>query len=212
MRRCFAALAAVVALALPASAAAHAMPTSAVLLHLGSEQVTGEVELPLDRLAVAIGEDRTTAEIERYTRSHIKAAGAGGQAWKVAVSGGHVEAKNFVANLTLTPPDGNVGDFDLRYDVIVEQLVTHKAIVTVGDETLGVFDWNTKSLHVDASEISWRHQLVSSAGLGVQHIGEGADHLLFLLMLLIPAPLVARAGRWRRAATPAAARSASCTW
>ena len=32
----------------------------------------------------------------------------------------------------------------------------------------------------------------------MQHIGEGADHLLFLLMLLIPAPLVARRGRWRR--------------
>ena len=32
----------------------------------------------------------------------------------------------------------------------------------------------------------------------MRHISEGADHLLFLLMLLIPAPLVARRGRWRR--------------
>jgi hypothetical protein len=47
---------------------------------------------------------------------------------------------------------------------------------------------------------------VASAGLGVQHVSSGSDHLLFLLMLLLPAPLVARRGRWRRG--PGAGRSA----
>ena len=37
--------------------------------------------------------------------------------------------------------------------------------------------------------------------LGVRHIAEGTDHLLFLLTLLLPAPLLAVAGRWRRPAT-----------
>ena len=32
--------------------------------------------------------------------------------------------------------------------------------------------------------------------LGVRHIAEGQDHLLFLLALLLPAPLLARGGRW----------------
>jgi hypothetical protein len=32
--------------------------------------------------------------------------------------------------------------------------------------------------------------------LGMRHIAEGADHLLFLLTLLLPAPLLARRGRW----------------
>jgi len=32
--------------------------------------------------------------------------------------------------------------------------------------------------------------------LGVHHIAEGTDHLLFLLTLLLPAPLLALAGRW----------------
>lgn len=36
--------------------------------------------------------------------------------------------------------------------------------------------------------------------LGMHHIAEGADHLLFLLALLLPAPLQARRGRWRGAA------------
>ena len=33
--------------------------------------------------------------------------------------------------------------------------------------------------------------------LGVHHIATGRDHLLFLIMLLLPAPLVAVGGRWR---------------
>ncbi len=37
--------------------------------------------------------------------------------------------------------------------------------------------------------------------LGVRHIAEGTDHLLFLLTLLLPAPLLAVAGRWRQRAT-----------
>jgi HupE / UreJ protein len=32
--------------------------------------------------------------------------------------------------------------------------------------------------------------------LGTRHIAEGTDHLLFLLVLLLPAPLLVRGGRW----------------
>ena len=36
--------------------------------------------------------------------------------------------------------------------------------------------------------------------LGMQHIAEGTDHLLFLLVLLLPAPLLAVSGRWSQPA------------
>jgi hypothetical protein len=36
--------------------------------------------------------------------------------------------------------------------------------------------------------------------LGLRHIAEGADHRLFLLALLLPAPLLARGGRWKERA------------
>lgn len=36
--------------------------------------------------------------------------------------------------------------------------------------------------------------------LGASHIAEGTDHLLFLLALLLPAPLMAAGGRWAQAA------------
>jgi HupE / UreJ protein len=221
-RSAFAALAAAILLAaVPATAGAHPMSTSAVLLAIGSGKVGGEVQLPVDRLAVALKRDLTPAEaagplraeIERYTHRHIHAVGADGREWKVAVGGGHIEridnVDHIVMSLSLTPPDGKVTDFDLRYDVIVDQLVTHKAIATIRSqwdkgttahepETLGVYDWHTKSVRVDADGGSWLQGVLATGGLGVQHISEGADHLLFLLMLLIPAPLVVRGGRWRR--------------
>ena len=34
-------------------------------------------------------------------------------------------------------------------------------------------------------------------GLGMRHIAEGTDHLLFLLVLLLPAPLLATGSRWK---------------
>jgi HupE / UreJ protein len=221
-RSAFAALAAAILLAaVPATAGAHPMSTSAVLLAIGSGKVGGEVQLPVDRLAVALKRDLTPAEaagplraeIERYTHRHIHAVGADGREWKVAVGGGQIEridnVDHIVMPLSLTPPDGKVTDFDLRYDVIVDQLVTHKAIATIRSqwakgttahepETLGVYDWHTKSLRVDADGGSWLQGVLATGGLGVQHISAGADHLLFLLMLLIPAPLVARHGRWGR--------------
>jgi len=39
-------------------------------------------------------------------------------------------------------------------------------------------------------------QLASLFRLGMRHIAEGTDHLLFLLVLLLPAPLLAAGRRW----------------
>ncbi|MGY1784386.1 HupE/UreJ family protein [Geodermatophilus sp. SYSU D00698] len=44
--------------------------------------------------------------------------------------------------------------------------------------------------------------LVDVVGYGLHHVLEGADHLLFLLTLLLVAPLVAVGGRWRRREGP----------
>ncbi|WP_180687051.1 HupE/UreJ family protein [Streptomyces gossypiisoli] len=211
------------------SAGAHPMSTSAVLLDIRDDRVEGEVQLPVDRLAVAVHRDLTRDSVlgtdrtflARYTAGHIGAVGEDARPWQVTLGTGTVRTidgtPHLVYPLTIRPPDGTVTDFDLRYDVIVEELLTHKVIATVrydfgrgilrtdDAETLGVFDFSTKSLEVPAGEGSWLRGFATTAGLGVEHVGEGADHLLFLLMLLIPAPLVAVGGRWR--AAPSARRS-----
>lgn len=212
-------------------AGAHPMSTSAVLLDIHEDRVEGEVQLPVDRLAIAVGRDLTRdsvlgadqAFLKRYAARHISAAGENGTSWTVALGTASVRtidgSAHLVYPLTIRPPDGHVTDFDLRYDVIVEELLTHRIIVTVrydfgrgvlkaeDAKTLGVFDWDTKSLRVPAGGGSWVRGFATTAGLGIEHIGEGADHLLFLLMLLIPAPLVAAGGRWRATAAPSARRS-----
>jgi hypothetical protein len=190
-------------LAVAPRASAHAMPTSAVELTVNAHAVRGELRLPRDRLAVALGRTPAATALEHYSAANIRAVGDDGRAWRVLVSAAHVEGADWVETLTLTPPGGKVTAFDLRYDVILAELVTHRAIVTLqtrfaAPRTLGVLDWTRHTIHVSPGESSWLHGLLATARLGVQHIGEGADHLLFLLMLLLPAPLFARAGRWRR--------------
>jgi hypothetical protein len=50
---------------------------------------------------------------------------------------------------------------------------------------------------VDVSSLAfWFRGFGSMFRLGVQHIAEGTDHLLFLLTLLLPAPLIAVGSRW----------------
>lgn len=218
------ALAAVLAVGAGAAAAsAHPMNTSAVLLDIHSDRVTAEVRLPLDRLAVALGRSELTAtqadgalrsSLQQYTQQRMTATTKGGVPWSVSVAPGEVETFNgiryLVENVTLTPPQGGaVTDFRLGYDIIIDQLITHQAIVTIrsqwkegtnaaNTQTLGVFDWDTRTLTVDASGGSWWRGMLTTGALGVHHISSGADHLLFLLMLLIPAPLVAVRGRWGR--------------
>ncbi|WP_240980582.1 hypothetical protein [Streptomyces sp. Z423-1] len=150
------------------------MSTSAVLLDIRDDRVEGEVQLPVDRLAVAVHRDLTRDSVlgtdrtflARYTAGHIGAVGEDARPWQVTLGTGTVRTIDGTAHLvyplTIRPPDGTVTDFDLRYDVIVEELLTHKVIATVrydfgrgilrtdDAETLGVFDFSTKSLEVPA--------------------------------------------------------------
>ena len=206
-------------------ASAHPQNTSAVLLDVHGDRVEGEVQLPIDRLAVAVDRELTSTSVlgadraflQHYAAGHIAAVCDDGRRWAIALGAPEVQRIDRTAHLVypldLRPPNGRVTTFDLRYDVIVEELRTHKVIATVrydfdrgvltGEdaETLGVFNFATTTLTVPTGDGSWVRGFAATAGLGIEHIREGADHLLFLLMLLIPAPLVAVGGRWRAGAS-----------
>lgn len=138
--------------------------------------------------------------------------------------------------LTLTPPIGTSvsaeeGSFDLGYDAVVDRVATHVVIVTVRSDTtssssfdgayeVGVIRRSTvtntvEPLHVDLSSggTTGASGFLAMVGLGMQHIREGTDHQLFLLTLLLPAPLLARRRRWAGAvpATTAVRRIATTT-
>jgi hypothetical protein len=220
---------------LASPAGAHPMSTSAVLLDMRDDRVEGEVQLPprppRHRRAPrphpesVLGTDR--AFLGRYTARHISAGSEGTVLDRRARCPVGPDDRRDAAPRLSAPDSGRRTDgsppstcattsssrnssptgciVTVRYDFDRGILKTDDA------ETLGVFDHSTKSLEVPAGEGSWSRGFATTAGLGIEHVGEGADHLLFLLMLLIPAPLVAAGGRWRTAPCPRdAVSSGSC--
>jgi hypothetical protein len=218
--------------------AAHPMPNSLVVLDLQPGGVAAELQLPLSELEPAFGhgiahhpEQAATefgADLRAYLAQHVRSVSPDGRPWTVRVGELQVHAaeqtatgpyQELTAQLWLQPPPGaSARTFTLRYDVILHQVVTHMALVSVRR------DWEAGRVAADApTEVGvirldavnnvvppfdidlgvasggWWAGFKGMVGLGVRHIAEGTDHLLFLLVLLLPAPLLlTKTRRWGR--------------
>ncbi|WFA17409.1 HupE/UreJ family protein [Paenibacillus mucilaginosus] len=208
---------------LPAGpASAHAMPSSAVCLDVHEDGVEAELQLPLDRLEVAFGQTLTAnpedvpasygRELSAYAAERIQPQTPEGEAWTVEVRSLEVQAEEqgseLIVKVWLQPPAGaSVEKFTLNYDVIIRELLTHTILVSVRSdwksgitaadpELIGTIQGKVQSLDVDRSGGSLWTGFQSVVASGMHHIAEGFDHLLFLLVLLLPAPLAVRGGRW----------------
>ncbi|GAB2570650.1 HupE/UreJ family protein [Microlunatus antarcticus] len=172
--------------------------------------------------------------IDAYLVAHVRPTSDDGRAWSVVAGAPTVSGAGDARTtglyrevrvlLTLTPPAGaDVRSFDLGYDAVVDRVATHTVIVTVSSDWSGgqvsapyevgtvVRDTVTGTvvpLHVDLGSGSDLRGLTSMVVLGIQHIREGTDHQLFLLTLLLPAPLLVSASGPRRWGGPVTARSA----
>lgn len=204
------------------TATAHEMPSSAVSLDFEADRVTAELVLPLDRLEIAFGQTLTDSpsdvltkhsnQLGPYILQHVHPVSPIGDEWTVTVTDMSLQMDaqpyDLIVQLAMTPPDGAPVDrFTFRYDVIVHQLVTHSVIVSVRSDwnhavtpsdpiLLGTLRANVTSIKVDRSGGSWWTGFVNFVQLGISHIAEGTDHLMFLLVLLLPAPMLAKAKRW----------------
>lgn len=208
-------------LAMTRPAWAHPMPNSAVVLHLGRAAIGVDLTLPIGELAsgwerpLPLDSARTVQlhgeALKGYVLQHVHASAPDGRAWTVTVRQVAPSADpepDVCVSLTLTPPPGAPVDrFTLRYDAIFHRLVTHTAIVTMAadwrngvtsdePDVLGTLRDTAAELIIDRSGGSWLRGTGAMFRLGARHIAEGTDHLLFLLALILPSPLVAAAGRW----------------
>ncbi len=199
----------------------HPMPNSAVVLRLHRGGIDAELTLPIGELAVGwekplpMDSDQTVrqygAELEDYVRAHVRPTAPDGRPWTVTVREviPVVEQEPDVrVALTMTPPPGAPADrLTFHYDVIFHHLITHTAVVTLasdwrngvmGEEPvlLGTMRDTHAAMPIDRSGGSWFQGFAAMFRLGTCHIAEGTDHLLFLLALILPAPLVAAGGRW----------------
>jgi hypothetical protein len=200
----------------------HPMPNSAVVLRLDRSGIEAELTLPIGELAIGwekplpLDSVQTVRQfgkdLEAYVLAHVRASAPDGRPWTVTVrevTPVVEQTPDVRVNLTMTPPPGAPVDrLTFHYDVIFHHLITHNAVVSLasdwrngvtGEEPvlLGTMRDISTELVIDRSGGSWFQGFAAMFRLGARHIAEGTDHLLFLLALILPAPLIAVNERWR---------------
>lgn len=200
-----------------AAASGHPSPHSEVLLEGGAGHVRAEVTLPVDELALAFGQPLVDAPSNRvlvgdapiaaYLAAHIRPVAPDGRAWTVRFVNVrwllHQRPADARAIVTLHPPPGAPLDrFTLQVDAIAHHVQSHITVVALRADAdapariLGTLRFGQRCLEVRGADPRWWAGSPDLFRLGMLHIAEGADHLLFLLTLLLPAALVAGDGRW----------------
>lgn len=211
----------------------HPMPHSIFSFDVKSDKIFAELKVPLKELQLAVPFDVTEQpknllEKERkqqiidYFMAHIRPKTIKGLDWRVEILSMSLaettqeatgKYQELTVQLFMQPPPGESNrKFDLYYDAVLHQVVTHKIFVnlkqdwqngkTDGKETsLGVIELNVAantitSMPINLDEGSLLKGFIFMIWLGINHIAEGIDHLLFLLVLLLPATLNASGGHW----------------
>lgn len=212
--------------------AAHPMPNSVVLLDIQPEGVSAELQLPLSELQLAFGHEvalnpetlvkRLGPQLRTYLLQHVRPISPDNHPWTVKVQDMTIQPveesasgpyQELTVRLWLQPPAGaSSRAFTFNYDVIIHQLVTHTALVSIRqDWETGVYAEHPVEVGVIRLDVVNNVipplQITQSSGglwqgfkgmvqLGIKHISAGTDHLLFLLVLLLPAPLLVNLRRW----------------
>lgn len=209
------------ALALAAGPArAHLMPNSEISLEIGRSRLEAAIVIPLGELQYAEPGLRKLragtpgpAErqmISRYLQAHMSARSLDDQPWALLVTGATIrgEPSDLEARIELVPPAGSsTRRLSLRYDAVIDRLPNHIALLLLKSdfdagrisdrpELLGALRQGKDTIIIERGTGSGWRGFAAAIGLGVHHIAEGHDHLLFLVALLLPAPLVAAGRRW----------------
>ncbi len=161
-------------------------------------------------------------QIKEYLLAHIHPMVAKDQPWMIEIQDLALQKgeqtysgpfQEIIVHLLLTPPKGaSTRNFIFDYDVIMHQLVTHSALVLLRSDwaagkahteptEIGVIRVDTKTtliypLTINLAEGNFWKGFTGMFALGEEHIKEGIDHLMFLLVLLLPIPLSFSKIRW----------------
>jgi HupE / UreJ protein len=167
--------------------------------------------------------ERLGPQLKEYLAAHIHAFVTKENPWLLEVTQMKVDKTEqaasgppyweIVVQLNAIPPAGvSTRKFILDYDVIMHQVINHAAFVSIRNDwetgktgeqltEAGIIRWDTKDniiypLQINLDNGSWWKGFKSIVSLGMQHIKEGTDHLLFLLVLLLPAMLLVNGKHW----------------
>jgi hypothetical protein len=213
LRRCAALLFACWSLACNA----HPMPESVVWLDTAPDGLVLTALVPLNRLEFAFGRpltdqpetvaERYGAALSAYLLQHVGARSGGdiGPGWQVlrprlSVLGRGAAAELQAVFVLRAPPGVDARAPQLLYDVVTHEVRTHRVQVYLRNDwagghagaaplPLGELRHGTGELAVRLPRARSGAAFASLAWEGLVHIATGPDHLLFLLTLLLVAPL-----------------------
>lgn len=172
-----------------------------------------------DRLIERLGDT-----LSNYLYTHIRPLTFDGKPWKIQLGSMKVntsknllngEYKELEVDFVMAPPlNYDLRNFYFNYDVILHQVASHKALIHIKQ------DWQQGILSEDSTEvqiglIQWDvvsnkllpFQIALNKGslwlgfknmvsLGIVHIKEGLDHILFVITLLLPSMIGLKGKRW----------------
>lgn len=122
--------------------------------------------------------------------------------------------KEVLVNFVMKPEkDSDLRDFLFEYDAVIHQVINHQILVSVHEDWLNGIQGQEKAsqigtialdipsgkynpLQIRLEKGSWWKGTRAMFVLGMEHIKEGTDHLLFLVVLLLPAMLLLENGKW----------------
>lgn len=206
-------------------AGAHPMPESQVWVDSTEAGLTLTLQLPLNRLEFAYGQPLAEQPqavlpahadgLARYLMQHVgarsglKGEGAG---WTVLRPQLRVDGEGIGAELhavlpLVAPAGADRRRLSLLYDVITHEVKTHRVQLFLRSDWAGGRAAQAPLLlgELNSSRVQWPLELAAPAPgaswlsllkAGAWHIAEGSDHLLFLWLLLIVAPLAVAQRQW----------------
>lgn len=160
-------------------------------------------------------------ELKKYVLDHISIQSPDSVYWAVQFQQLSVEEiagsayRELVVMLALSPPAGaDVRNFILNYDVIMHQLVTHSAFVKVDEDwnngvnkdhpvEVGIIKTDIRTSRIFPLVVNLHEGSIWQGATaiflhGMEHIRLGLDHVLFLLTLLLVAPLSVKSHQWTK--------------
>ncbi len=200
---------------------AHPALASNVWVDRYQDRLHLSVQIPQDQLFMAAPmlfkeQQLQLDQVTAYLKPHIKLLPPSGEPLTGQISNLHPVTVNQAPYLAFEVNFNGKGAVlaanRLHYDVILHRVVTHKVMVSIRrdfyqaifpnhPELLAVLHYNHYSTALTHTTDSWWRGFKAVYMAGLEHIQEGTDHLLFLLCLLLPAPLVAKGKKWQAKAS-----------
>lgn len=201
---------------------AHSSPNSELRVHAYGDHLAIDLVVPMsDYIAATGGPLPTTPKALQQAKAAVErnlaVQSADGRGWQVEVETLRLAdgkgPPDLAATIRAVPPAGaGLRYFQLDWRLFAPDNPGALMMVVLARDPagrvgtsgtiLGAMSPRKPALRVDLGKGSAGTIAINAFLIGAHHILEGYDHLLFLIALMLPAPLLARQGRWQQPRSP----------